>query len=305
MAGIKGISKHPFAKWIVPIIVLLLVGGLSWEGGYLLASDGKDRQQTTTAYKENAKASAKRTCINVTPVRMFECIDQQIEAAGEHAHADQKLKAEQRAAFSGLASAVVSFLALCATIAGLFFVRETLRATLTAVEDTTNATQEMRRANEIAENNFKAMVDSVSREHVRDRALLLAEKDRSQGTLQVKFRNFGNSLAQIIGCRIESFEVEPDRDSFFWNLRLTRLFTHIVAANESIEGIDIFPEAGSGIVIGLVIYADYQSNFEAMTFRFDLVGSNWVQHPGYYWNAQWRVPRKTVDEQNPGKNIGH
>lgn len=123
---------------------------LAWSIGYLQARDTEHRYHTPKSYQQSAKASAQRACVGLEPGAMFECVNEHSEAAYQQANSEQDLRAQQRAATSALVAAVVAFLTLIVTGVGVWFVKRTLEATLEAVKDTSEATEAMRIANEIA-----------------------------------------------------------------------------------------------------------------------------------------------------------
>ncbi|MBT2186604.1 hypothetical protein KK488_06540 [Sphingobium sp. H33] len=136
--------------------------GIAWGLGWLQGSETERRYQTPAAYQASAKADAERVC-GAGP-GAFDCIYEKVEAAKEQASTEQDLSAQQRAANSALASAVISFLTLVVTAIGVVFVKSTLDATWKAVDDTGNATEAMLEANKIAYDAYRPwiFVKSVS-----------------------------------------------------------------------------------------------------------------------------------------------
>lgn len=86
---------------------------------------------------------------------MFECVNDRVEAATDRAQAEQDLSAQQRAATSALIAAIVGLITLGVSVAGVWFVKRTLDATLEAVEDTGLATRAMQEANVLADRNAR------------------------------------------------------------------------------------------------------------------------------------------------------
>lgn len=169
----EGKRRSPL-DWVFPVIGLLMACAIAWGAGYLGARETERRYYTTRAYQDDAKTRAKRACVRLEPGATFECVSEYVKSAQEQANAEQELSAQQRAASAGLISAIVSFLALIATGTGLYYVRETLNATLTAVQDTGDATKAMQEANEIARESLVA----------QDRAWLMVEAEII-GTLEI------------------------------------------------------------------------------------------------------------------------
>ncbi|MBF5090461.1 hypothetical protein F1640_10635 [Novosphingobium sp. NBM11] len=137
-------------NWVPPVVGVFLAVSLSWGIGWLQAREEYKRENTPTAYAEAAKKDAERACVGVEPRAVFECVNEKTEAAYQTAHDEQDLSAQQRAASSALASSVLSFFSLLLSGIGVWYVKRTLDATLQAVKDTGDATDEMRKANAIS-----------------------------------------------------------------------------------------------------------------------------------------------------------
>lgn len=133
------------------ILCVSVVGAIAYSNG----RESERRYQSPHHHAEAAKASAKRSCVGVNPVAVFECVYEKIEASEETARAEQDLDAQQRMAFWALAMTLVS--AAMAVISGvaLYFLRGTLDETRKAVGETANATRQMRKANQIAEDTAR------------------------------------------------------------------------------------------------------------------------------------------------------
>lgn len=149
-AGNRGLRSEALAT--TAFCAAALVGSiiLFYSLGVLNGREAERREQTPESYSKGARFDAERSCSGREPGALFDCIYERVEASGEQANAEQDLSAQQRAATSGLASAVVAFLTLIVTGIGVWFVKRTLDATLTAVEDTSLATKAMGEQNRIA-----------------------------------------------------------------------------------------------------------------------------------------------------------
>lgn len=147
-----------FVGWFLPTVGICLAVFLAWGMGYLQAREAERRQQTPAKYSRSAKDDAQRACVGTEPGRVFECVYEKVEAAKEQASTEQDLSAQQRAASSSLASAIVSAFTLLVSIAGVWFVKRTLDATLRAVEDTGEATKAMKDANDIARSQSRPVM---------------------------------------------------------------------------------------------------------------------------------------------------
>lgn len=145
-------SKRPETIAAAKFCILAAFGAffLLYILGVLNGREAERRDQTPANYSQSAKADAQRACVGMEARAAFECVYEKVEASQEQASTEQDLSAQQRAATSALASAVVAALTLVISIVGVWYVKRTLDATLEAVQDTGKATIAMNDANEIA-----------------------------------------------------------------------------------------------------------------------------------------------------------
>lgn len=127
----KGIAS---LDWVAPLLGFIMGCLLAWGIGYLQARDTYGRESAARSYQESAEAHAKRACIGMEPTAAFECIYKHVEASREASQSEYDLKAQQRAAMAALVAAIVAGLTLIASVVGIWFVRETLNASLAATE---------------------------------------------------------------------------------------------------------------------------------------------------------------------------
>ena len=139
-------------------LFLLGVAVLIYPLAFLSGRQAERRQQAPASYSQSAQADAERACARLKGSAAFECIYEKVESAQEQARAEQDLSAQQLAANSAFASALVSLLTLIVTGIGVWFVKRTLDATLKAVEDTGEATQAMLRQNQLSEVSQRAWI---------------------------------------------------------------------------------------------------------------------------------------------------
>lgn len=139
--------------WVLPTIGIFAAMAIAFGIGWLEAHDSKERIEASAAYEQAAKDDAERSCRGADPTAVFECVNVKAKAAYQTGHDAQDLKANQRSADSALASVFLSLFALLLSGVGVWYVKRTLDATLEAVEDTSAATEEMRKANELTERN--------------------------------------------------------------------------------------------------------------------------------------------------------
>ncbi|MDB5676268.1 MAG: hypothetical protein JWM65_3250 [Sphingomonas bacterium] len=84
---------------------------------------------------------------------MIECAQEQIKTSEETARAEQDLTAQQEAAWAAIFSALASAAVLLVTAIGTALLYQQIKLTREAVQDTGEATEAMREANEIAREN--------------------------------------------------------------------------------------------------------------------------------------------------------
>lgn len=176
-------------------VFLFAAAALIYPLGFLNGREAERRQQTPASYSKSAQADAKRACARLQGGAAFECIYEKVEASQEQARAEQDLSAQQRAADSALASAVIALLTLAISIVGVWFVKRTLDATLDAVQDTSRATAAMEAQNLLA----------AETAHHQLRAYILPKSARISGVeldkaprVDLTFSNSGATMAHNV-----------------------------------------------------------------------------------------------------------
>lgn len=181
--------------WILPVIGILIALAIAWGIGQLQARETYKRQHIPTAYAEAAKNDAERACVGTEPSVVFKCVNEKVETAYQTAHDQQDLSAQQRAASSALLTTALSFMALVLSAFGVWFIKRTLDATLKAVEETGNATAEMKAANEIA----KASTDRQSRAYLIVTDVMVENyKEGQNPTFSMSLMNCGQAPAKRV-----------------------------------------------------------------------------------------------------------
>lgn len=126
--------------------VVILAYATGWTFG---ADTGRD-QVTAHQHYEAAKHNALEACAGRVGSAAVECGAEAAEAAQDQSIARQDLYAQQDMAKWAFWMLVASAITLGVSIAGVWFVKRTLDATLVAVKETGKATRAMIDANEIA-----------------------------------------------------------------------------------------------------------------------------------------------------------
>lgn len=211
MSGSDRHKRSP-ALTVAAFCALALIGAgvLLYLIGALNGRQAERRHQAPADYSQAAKADAERSCVGREPSAAFECIYEKVESSQDQARAEQDLSAQQRAADSALASALIALLTFIITAIGVWFVKRTLDATLEAVKDTGEATVEMRRSNDIAQDvsvkQLRAYIDYRS-------AKIVAEADSS--IIEVELTNAGQTPARKIMSACHGYMGVRDLDAVF------------------------------------------------------------------------------------------
>lgn len=205
MAGLEQFESNKAESWFAPLIGLCFAIALSWGVGWLQGNETAERRDRPRAYADAAKLDAERTCIGTEPRAVFDCVSEKTERAYQTAHDEQDLTAQQRAASSALASAVLSLFSLLLSAVGVWYVKRTLYATLEAVKDTSEATRAMVRQNDLAEN---AQRPWIAIEVEVTQLVRTSEGFIAKGS--ANFRNIGQTVARQFVPKIRGIYSDAD-----------------------------------------------------------------------------------------------
>lgn len=133
-----------FGVWAAFLICAILIGTFS----YLQGRETERRYYTPHQHSEDAKHNARKSCFNGEASDPVECVYEAIESSEEHAHSEQDLSAQQRAATSALISMVVGVVTLIVSGAGLWALLKTIRQAQEGLE-------RAREANEISQRGLE------------------------------------------------------------------------------------------------------------------------------------------------------
>lgn len=192
MSGSDGRERSPalgnaLAVLVALLLCCLIVGAIAYSQGI----ESERRYQAPHRHAEYSETDAKVACTGLEPEAMFECVQKKVEDSEETARAEQDLTAQQRAATSALVAAIVSALTLAISGIGVWYVKRTLDATVAAVADTSQATQAMLKANEIAERNARKGL----RPYLWPEAAWFKMTEEGEPIAQIVIKNFGQTPA--------------------------------------------------------------------------------------------------------------
>ncbi|QKR98704.1 hypothetical protein F9288_02865 [Sphingomonas sp. CL5.1] len=208
------------------VLVILATFVLIYVVGDLNGRQSERRQQESSIHIETAKEQARRTCVGMNLITTIKCVSEIVQASEDHKLDEQDLVAQQRAAWGTMLGSGVAFLALLATIIGLYYVRETLRATLRAVEDTSEATKAMHAANEIAKEASRPWLKMFTPQDVSLLSVTVETIGKRWGGVhfKVEIKNFGNGPA--IGPHLDA--VFFDKRNGFNRIEVQKRLRHFV-----------------------------------------------------------------------------
>ena len=131
----RGDRYGQLAPYIILLVGLVVVFFLSFEmASYRERS--RYEQQRTNEYARDTQTNINRSCVGVDGAAQAECISKIIEATNEHQRAERDLTAQQEMARWSLYMLITSALTITITAIGVYYVRDTLLVTRTAMLDT-------------------------------------------------------------------------------------------------------------------------------------------------------------------------
>ena len=205
--------------------------GLYWSmfysAGYGSGYNERKAQIEASHYASDTSNQIERECSAKTGQAVHKCIAEIVKFERESQRNERDLAAQWKAADWALWAGVIAGAQLIATLAGLYYVKRTLDATLKAVEDTGNATKAMERQNEIAIAAQRAWVTvEVSIEEIT------ISYGRVYYDYKIKYKNIGqtiaNEFAAIVNFKnkspIDYDEIKSDRSLWLtiWKRNQTR-----------------------------------------------------------------------------------
>lgn len=163
-------------------ICFLIFALIGWYEGFKRGQESH-QELSAGAYTEQAEAMIQESCLALSDAAQTECISEAVSSSREQQRAEEDLDAQQQMAewarWMLISTVVMAFI----TALGVVFVWQTLKATQVMANDT----------REIGEAQVRSYIYAN-----------VAEIDTAQNTLDVIFKNFGNSPGSIsfIDCYV-------------------------------------------------------------------------------------------------------
>ena len=178
------------ATALVGAICVVLYWSMFYDMGFQSGQNERKANVEAEHYASDTANQIDRECGAESGQSARECIAKIVAAERESQRGESDLAAQWKAANWVMWAGILAGAQLVATAFGLFYIRETLRATLKAVEDTGKATKAMERQNEIASDNAKRQL----RAYVTFGEFVL-NMDKADWKVQLKWNNGGQTPA--------------------------------------------------------------------------------------------------------------
>ncbi len=176
-------------------VCFLIFALIGWYEGF---KRGQESQQdlSAEAYTEQAEIKIQKTCLVLSGAAQAECIGEAVSSTREHQRAEEDLDAQQQMAEWARWMLISTIVMAFVTALGVVFVWQTLKATQIMASDT----------REIGEAQVRSYVYAN-----------VAEIDVAQNTLDVIFKNFGNTPGSIsfIDCYV--LVSDPYASKIIWS----------------------------------------------------------------------------------------
>ena len=241
---------------LVAIIGIAAYWSMFYSMGFQSGQNERKANVEAGHYANDTAKQIERECSAKAGQAARECIAKIVAAERESQRGESDLAAQWKAADWVMWAGVLAGAQLFATGLGLYFVRETLRATLKAVEDTGKATNAMVRQNEITTEKERAHLEFVHAE---------ANADANFLSIILKFVNRGASLAEVYAISVGAY------DSATWprNMDLPSEGLQVKISPDSLGEVNhrcSMPVRMPCVVMGVILYksvgrSDFKSHF--------------------------------------------
>lgn len=164
--------------------------------------DGRN-EVTAREHYEREKQNALKDCLDGKAGVLADCVTKAIEAAQHNSESRQDLFAQRDAARWAFWSMVSGWATLGITAVGVWLLKRTLDATLEAVEETAEATDEMRKSNAIAEETAQRQLRAYLYPAAGE-LTLVPQGATATCPIRIPFRNTGSTPATLMYYKIKS-----------------------------------------------------------------------------------------------------
>lgn len=210
MSGGDGDAGTKAVDWFLPLVGLLMVVGIAWGAGFLQGGENVRRQTAPHQHAQSAKERVISECAGLQGARLVECAQEKIQVAEDTARAEQDLTAQQEAAWGSMFGALAGGAALVITGGGTVLLYQQIKLTREAVQDTSEATREMKHANELTTANQRAWLA------LEARITKIEYSDLFYITAEIIIKNIGQTVANNV---LFSGEIGQRADEWFDNGR--------------------------------------------------------------------------------------
>jgi hypothetical protein len=191
--------------WVLPIVGIVLAIAIAWGIGFLHGGQHELRETAPHQHAERVKHATIKNCAGLHGAGIFECVQEEIEAAEETARSEQDLTAQQQAAWGSMLGASWGGIGLFVTIVGTVLIYQQVRLTREAVQDTVKATQAMERQNNLAQaaqRPWLVVEPVVTKAEIEDDAISLG--------WECRFRNKGATIARDVDIATRLLFMSPE-----------------------------------------------------------------------------------------------
>ena len=177
------------ATALVAVLGLAAYWAMFYDMGFQSGQNERKANVEAEHYASDTANQIDRECRAESGQSARECIAKIVAAERESQRGESDLAAQWKAANWVMWAGMLAGAQLLATGFGLYYIRETLGATLNAVKDTSEATEAMRVANKIAMTN-------ASRAYLYPDTVEVSQITDHQAEITMSLKNFGNGPAR-------------------------------------------------------------------------------------------------------------
>lgn len=186
-----------YARAAVIVLAVSVYWLMFYSMGASSARNDERAERYTAIYAADAAQQVKKDCAGLAGNALAECAVAVVDATRESQRGESDLGAQWQAANWVLWATLIAGAQLIATIMGLVYIRETLLATVKAVEDTGEATAAMRESNQIMKDaNERLLRPYLNFEDAKEPQK--GQRFERGGKVPFVFKNFGQTPAKDV-----------------------------------------------------------------------------------------------------------